>query len=126
MYFISANYLHGYDAMTGKELWHTYIGSAPLVSRLLFADGKLIAACEDGVLYCVDSQTGTVLWREPNTRTCTEPNYLNGVIYYIGGGDGLLHAVDVETGKHLLEDLVAGSEEPSGHLVLWDLYCCPG
>jgi outer membrane protein assembly factor BamB len=27
--------------------------------------------------------------------------YMNGVVYYSGGGDGHLHAVDVQTGKHI-------------------------
>jgi outer membrane protein assembly factor BamB len=26
---------------------------------------------------------------------------MNGVVYFTGGGDGLLHAVEIETGKHL-------------------------
>ena len=26
---------------------------------------------------------------------------MNGVIYFTGGGDGLLHAVDAKTGQHI-------------------------
>ena len=29
--------------------------------------------------------------------------YLNGVVYFGGGGDGKLHAVDAETGEYLWE-----------------------
>ena len=28
-------------------------------------------------------------------------SYLNGVIYFVGGGDGKLHAVEAATGKYL-------------------------
>lgn len=101
LYFQSSNYIHGYDAMTGKELWRVFIGSSPLISRMILADNKLFSACEDRILYCVDALKGTLLWREQNTGTCSELSYLNGVIYYLGGGDGLLHAVDATTGKHL-------------------------
>jgi outer membrane protein assembly factor BamB len=101
LYFQSSNYIHGFDAMTGKELWRVFIGSSPLTSRMILADNKLFSACEDRLLYCVNALTGAVLWREQNTGTCSELSYLNGVVYYLGGGDGLLHAVDAETGKHL-------------------------
>lgn len=101
LYFQSSNYIHGYEAMTGIELWRTYIGSSPLTSATLLADNKLFSACEDRFLYCVDALTGSLLWKEQNTGTCSELSYLNGILYYLGGGDGLLHAVDAETGKHL-------------------------
>ncbi len=101
LYFQSSNFIHGVDAMSGEERWRTYLGTAPLTSRMLLADNKLFSACEDRFLYCVDATTGVLLWKEQNTGTCSELSYLNGVVYYLGGGDGLLHAVDAETGKHL-------------------------
>jgi outer membrane protein assembly factor BamB len=101
LYFQSSNYIHGVEAMTGKELWRTFLGTAPLTSRMLLADNKLFSACEDRFLYCIDIRNGSILWKEQNTGTCSELSYLNGVVYYLGGGDGLLHAVDAETGKHV-------------------------
>ncbi len=101
LYFQSSNYIHGVDAMTGEELWRTYLGTSPLTSRMILVDNKLFSACEDRFLYCVDITNGNMLWKEQNTGTCSELSYLNGVVYYLGGGDGLLHAVDAETGKHL-------------------------
>jgi outer membrane protein assembly factor BamB len=64
-------------------------------------NNRLYAACEDRFLYCLDTNTGQVLWKEQNTGTCSPISYLNGVLYYLGGGDGKLHAVDANTGKHL-------------------------
>ena len=102
LYFQSAHYIHSYEAMTGKENWRAFIaGDSPLLSAMLLADNKLFSACEDRFLYCIDANTGRQLWKEQNTGTCSELTYLNGVLYYLGGGDGLLHAVDAETGKHL-------------------------
>jgi len=114
LYFQSANYIHGYDAMTGVERWKTYLGTAPLTSNLLLADNKLFSACEDRFLYCIDTSTGNLLWKEQNTGTCSELSYLNGVLYYSGGGDGLLHAVDAETGKHLWKISSPDLKENSG------------
>jgi outer membrane protein assembly factor BamB len=101
LYFQSSNYIHCVEAMTGVERWRAYIGSASLLSSMILVDNKLFSACEDRFLYCIDANTGRQLWREQNTGTCSELSYLNGVLYYLGGGDGLLHAVDAETGKHL-------------------------
>jgi outer membrane protein assembly factor BamB len=101
LYFQSANYIHGHEAMTGKALWRTWLGTSPLTSRMILADNKLFSACEDRMLYCLDVLTGRILWEEQNTGTCSELSYLNGVLYYLGGGDGLLHAVDANTGRHL-------------------------
>jgi outer membrane protein assembly factor BamB len=101
LYYQSSNYIHGVEAMTGQERWRALIGSAPLTSSMLLADNKLFSACEDRFLYCIDIRNGSILWKEQNTGTCSELSYLNGVVYYLGGGDGLLHAVDAETGKHV-------------------------
>lgn len=101
LYFQSSNFIHGYEALTGKELWRTRIGSPPLLSSMILVDGRLFSANEDRFLYCLDSRTGEILWKEQNTGTCCELSYLNGVLYYLGGGDGLLHAVNADTGKHL-------------------------
>ena len=101
LYFQSAKYIHSYDAISGKQLWRTLVEAPPLLSSMLLVDKKLYSAGEDRFLYCLDAQSGRLLWKEQNTGTCSELSYLNGVLYYLGGGDGLLHAVDANTGKHL-------------------------
>jgi outer membrane protein assembly factor BamB len=101
IYFMSSDYVYCHNAQTGEEKWATLIGSAPLTSRMTLQNNRLYAACEDRFLYCLDINTGQVLWKEQNTGTCSPISYLNGVLYYLGGGDGKLHAVDADTGKHL-------------------------
>lgn len=101
IYFMSSDYVYCHNAQTGDEKWATLIGSAPLTSRMTLQNNRLYAACEDRFLYCLDINTGQVLWKEQNTGTCSPISYLNGVLYYLGGGDGKLHAVDANTGKHL-------------------------
>ena len=101
IYFISSDFIYCHNAQTGEEKWANRIGSFPLTSRMTLQNNKLYAACEDRFLYCLDINTGQVLWKEQNTGTCSPISYLNGVLYYLGGGDGKLHAVDADTGKHL-------------------------
>jgi outer membrane protein assembly factor BamB len=101
LYFQSTNFIHKYNALTGEELWRRRIGTPPAFSSMIMESNRLFSANEDRNLYCIDAGTGQIEWREPNTGTCSELSYLNGVLYYLGGGDGLLHAVDATTGKHL-------------------------
>ncbi len=101
IYFASSKAIHCNDAMTGKEIWRSNIGTFSFFSSMAIENGRFYAACEDRFLYCLDINTGQVLWKEQNTGTCSPISYLNGVLYYLGGGDGKLHAVDADTGKHL-------------------------
>jgi outer membrane protein assembly factor BamB len=101
LYFASSKAIHCNDAMTGKEVWRANIGTFSFFSSMAIEKGRFYAACEDRFLYCLDTNTGQVLWKEQNTGTCSPMSYLNGVLYYLGGGDGKLHAVDADTGKHL-------------------------
>lgn len=101
LYFQSLNFIHCYDAMTGQQLWRSPVGQPPLLSSMILVNNRIYSASEDRFLYCIDAATGNLLWKEQNTGTCTELSHLNGVLYYLGGGDGLLHAVDAQNGKHL-------------------------
>lgn len=101
LYFTSSDIVYCHDAISGNERWATNIGSAPLTSRMMLVNKKLYAACEDRFLYSLDATSGQLLWKEQNTGTCSPISYLNGILYYLGGGDGKLHAVDASTGKHL-------------------------
>jgi outer membrane protein assembly factor BamB len=100
-YHASGRSLHSNDVMTGESIWSQFFEQGFGSSGFIIENNKLYAACEDRFLYCLDTNTGQVLWKEQNTGTCSPLSYLNGVLYYLGGGDGKLHAVDADTGKHL-------------------------
>jgi outer membrane protein assembly factor BamB len=91
--------LQCYDALTGEKLWSFSTPDGYTSFRII--DGKLLANCENRYTYCLDPETGQQLWREQSSGSCSNIAYLNGVIYFLGGGDGKLHALDAQTGKHL-------------------------
>ena len=86
----------------GSILWEQpdiYGGPAGLI----IADNKLIVGSNhyNPSLYAFDLFTGEILWKEPISGTASPLQYHSCVVYTVGGGDGLLHAVDVSTGRHL-------------------------
>lgn len=89
------------DVYTGEQLWKRDFPEGFTFSRYIIAEDKLLANCEDTYLYALDPDTGQQLWKEKSSGTSSPMSYLNGIVYFVGGGDGLLHAVEVETGKHL-------------------------
>ncbi len=52
-------------------------------------------------LVAFNTATGNKLWEETSAGTNSYLSELNGVVYYGSSGDGRIHAVDIETGKHL-------------------------
>ena len=50
------------DLNTGKELWH-YYADGPVRLPLASANGKIYFTSDDGVLYCLDLNDGTLVWK---------------------------------------------------------------
>ena len=92
-----------HDLMTGTRKWKTSIpkGGIHLSAGLLVANDKVYANSDDGQLACIDVYSGRILWQIRSSGTSKPLSYLNGVVYFVGGGDGKLHAVDGETGEYL-------------------------
>jgi outer membrane protein assembly factor BamB len=95
------HYFTCHDLATGAKLWERTFDGNFLFSGFVIADGIIVANCEDTYIYGLDPVLGKELWREKSSGTSTRLVYQDGVVYYAGGGDGLLHAVEVQTGKHL-------------------------
>ena len=89
------------DLYSGEEMWRKTFEEGFTFSGFILVEDKVIANNEDTYLYALDPRTGKELWKEKSSGTSSPMSYLNGVIYFVGGGDGLFHAVEVETGKHL-------------------------
>jgi|GEM_PF-523065 len=87
------------DLYTGREIWRKAFRQDFLFTPLIIAENKVIANNEDTWLYALDINTGAELWKTSSAGTSSHLVYLDGYVYYIGGGDGFLHAVDISNGK---------------------------
>ena len=84
------------ELLTESTLDHGF-GSSGFVIQ----DGKIFGNNDNRFTYCLDLETGRQIWKEESSGSASPISYLNGVLYFMGGGDGRLHAIDANTGKHL-------------------------
>ncbi len=87
----------------GKIIWRKQnMASQYSTGGFIVANNKIIVM-DDGKreLVAYDLATGNWLWAETSAGTNSYLSELNGVVYYGSSGDGRIHAVDIETGKHL-------------------------
>jgi outer membrane protein assembly factor BamB len=108
--------LYCINTTDGSIIWqkpHIFGGPAGLI----IADDKLIVASDhlNPSLYAFSLTTGDLLWKEPLSGTASPLQFHNCVIYTVGGGDGLLHAIDVSSGKHLYK-MTSPDEEKNSNL----------
>ena len=107
VYFAADPYIFAIDLMSGEIIWKRHFGDKvhfTFPEFILIPEKNLIvfnAETSSTTLFALDLTSGSTVWSEPSSGTSSQSQYLNGVVYFVGGGDGLLHAVDIDTGKHL-------------------------
>jgi outer membrane protein assembly factor BamB len=101
IFFASGIYILAFDFMNGKLLWKERFPSFMSGSGIIYHNGMIIGNCEDTFMYALDATTGKQLWATKTSGTSSRLFEMNGVIYFTGGGDGLLHAIDAKTGTHI-------------------------
>ena len=104
VYHSNIDLLTCHDLMTGEKKWETKLpqkGNYFSSAGLLVENDKVYANSDGGQLFCLNAQSGNTLWEIRSSGSSTALSYLNGVVYFVGGGDGKLHAVDGETGEYL-------------------------
>ena len=106
MYVCSGGAMACFDMLTGNNKWTSYftdggVTSAFLTSSPLIADGKVFVQNENTYLYCLSPSSGILIWRQGIFGTCSQMEYLNGVVYFVSGGDGKLYAIDAANGNKL-------------------------
>lgn len=114
------NCVTAYDARTGAEVWTHFVDGPVRFAPLAWQD-RLYFACDDGYLYCLAAQDGSLIWRfrgGPSDRKVLgnerlismwpargAPVIADGKIYFAAGiwpfMGIFLHALDAQTGKLL-------------------------
>ena len=90
-----------HDLITGREMWTVNFSEGFVFSGFTIQEGRIFANNGDRFTYCLNPETGRQIWKEESSGSASPISYLNGVLYFMGGGDGRLHAIDANTGKHL-------------------------
>ena len=103
-----------HDLATGNQIWSRQFYQDFLFSGFIIADDKIIATNEDTYTYCLDPGTGIIIWRTETAGTSGRMSYLNGIVYFVGGFTGKLHALDVSTGEHVWK-LESDKLDPDDH-----------
>ena len=122
-----------FSAESGEELWRYYAGG-PVRFAPVYDSGKIYFISDDGYLYCLDAQTGDLLWNYHgsyskrmvlgNERIISMwparggPVIKDGVIYFASGvipfEGTFIHAVDAKSGNKVWTNSTSGMS--------WDLH----
>ena len=65
--------VRSYDAETGKVRWTTNLGNTPTESLGVAGRGKYVAALKGGSVYCLEAETGAILWEHRCERGPSAP-----------------------------------------------------
>ncbi|NOQ27852.1 MAG: PQQ-binding-like beta-propeller repeat protein [Bacteroidales bacterium] len=126
VYASVGNNLVCHDLYTGEQLWRREFNNDFLFSGFIIEDDKIIANNEDLTLYCLDPETGNNIWTGEGAGTCSRMSYLNGIVYFVGGGDSRFHAVDIETGETVWRLDAKKLEGSEGRFKTNAVYVIPG
>ncbi len=130
------NKVYALDLASGRERW-TFVTDSPVRFAPAFWQGRLYITGDDGYLYCLDAETGTLLWRMRggpagdmvlgNGRMISRwptrgaATILDDTLYFCAGiwpSEGIhLYAIDPETGKVLWRNDTSGGiflDQPHG------------
>ena len=86
---------------TGEQIWRKPFPQDFLFSGFIIEEDKIIANNEDTFTYCLNPENGTIIWKTESSGTSGRMSYLNGIVYFVGGSTGKLHAIDLSTGEHV-------------------------
>ena len=90
-----------HNLATGEQIWRKPFPQDFLFSGFIIEDDKIIANNEDTYTYCLNPENGNIIWKTESSGTSGRMSYLNGIVYFVGGSTGKLHAIDVSTGDHV-------------------------
>jgi outer membrane protein assembly factor BamB len=90
-----------HDIATGNQVWVRDFPQDFMFSGFILEENKIIANNEDTFTYCLNPENGTIIWKTESSGTSGRMSYLNGIVYFVGGSSGKLHAIDISTGEHV-------------------------
>ncbi len=106
---------------TNKVHW-TFPTEAPIhYSSPAIANGKVYIGCEDGYLYCINTGTGELVWKndtqDPDMKS-SSPAIYQGNVYFTQPQNQLITCLNANTGSLVWEEPVGG--RPAKSLTIFD------
>jgi eukaryotic-like serine/threonine-protein kinase len=98
------------DIQTQKILWEfaSTGKQEPFFASPALVDTLVVASSRDGFVYCVSSQTGTLLWKFRAGKSVDSSPVICGKRVVVGSDDGFLYLLDLETGRSIQSYDVGG------------------
>jgi outer membrane protein assembly factor BamB len=121
VYMSLGNKIVCHNLHTGEQIWKEQFPLDFQFSGFIVKEGRVIANCENQILYCLDADTGSELWTGEGSGTSSRLRYLNGVVYFSGGAPSKIFAIEAATGKTLWR-LEAGLIEEGAERFKPDFY----
>ena len=90
-----------HNIVTGNQIWSKQFPQDFMFSGFIIEEDKIIANNEDTYTYCLNPENGNIIWKTESAGTSGRMSYLNGIVYFVGGSTGKLHAINVSTGEHV-------------------------
>lgn len=93
--------IRSYDAAKGKYVWRKNLGI--FESPLTVSGDKLFAANRSGTVYCINKNTGEVIWSFEADSEIFSGLLVTGNMVYTGSLNGVITSVDYDTGEKIWE-----------------------
>ncbi|MCB0379295.1 MAG: PQQ-binding-like beta-propeller repeat protein [Bdellovibrionales bacterium] len=92
--------IKAFERKTGHERWHLQFKNG-VEGGAALADGKLYFGANNGQFYCVQAETGKILWSYPiHSESLARPAVVGGKVYHVAANN-TLYAFDAQTGRSL-------------------------
>lgn len=105
LYTAGESVVDALDAVTGEHLWSSELDLAKPTPLAVSEDHDALLLSygnsDEGALYCIERSDGSVRWRYDGVGESYAVAVTDGQRAFTVGTDGMLHAVDLETGENV-------------------------
>jgi len=111
-YITDQTNLYCYSSLDAELLWQKEFPAQIDAMNIIEEHNKIVINCVNYTSYCINADSNTQIWQENTAASTSNIHYQDGVVYFIGGDTGKLHALDINTGKHYWKVVVPHLDGP--------------
>lgn len=100
--------LRALDRATGLTLWARDL-ARPIVSRLVFSDGRIYCGSADQSVYALRADTGAPVWAFATRGAVRGHALVRGAELFVGSDDGSLYVLKLDSGAEIWRFQTSGS-----------------